>query len=167
MASFEDIELKERLFLKGYPFRRYGPRPQNPETRAITSLKKPLSACSVALVTTAGLSLADQHPFNTNMRMGDTSFREFPGSISPQLLEMHHRSWAFDQTGILRDRNLVLPLDRLREMLDQGEIGALAPYHYSFMGSIVGPGKLIKESAPEVARRLAASNVDVVFLTPV
>ncbi len=166
MASFEDIELKERLFLKGYPFRRYGPRPQNPETVAVTTLKKPLSACTVALVTTAGLSLADQPPFNTNIKMGDTSFREFPGSISPQSLEMHHRSWAFDQTGILRDRNLVLPLDRLREMVHQGEIGALAPYHYSFMGSIIGPSKLIKESAPEVARRLAASGVDVVLLTP-
>ncbi len=167
MASFNDIELTERLFLKGYPFHRYGPRSQNPETLAITDLKKPLSACTVALVTTAGLSLADQPPFNTNSKMGDTSFREFPGSISPQSLEMHHRSWAFDQTGILRDRNLVLPLDRLREMVKRGEIGALAPYHYSFMGSIVGPSKLIKESAPEVARRLAASHVDVVFLTPV
>lgn len=166
MASFEDIEFTERLFLRGYPFHRYGPRPQNPETLAITALKKPLSACTVALLTTAGLSLADQPPFNTTIKMGDTSFREFPGSISPQSLEMHHRSWAFDQTGILRDRNLVLPLDRLREMLNRGEIGAIAPYHYSFMGSIIGPSKLIKDSAPEVARRLAASNVDVVFLTP-
>lgn len=166
MASFEDIELTERLFLRGYPFRRYSPRPQNPETMAMTTLKKPLSACTVALVTTAGLSLADQSPFNTNIKMGDTSFREFPSSISPQSLEMHHRSWAFDQTGILRDRNLVLPLDRLREMLNKEEIGAIAPYHYSFMGSIVGPAKLIKESAPEVARRLVASSVDVAFLTP-
>jgi len=71
------------------------------------------------------------------------------------------------QTGVLRDRNLVFPLDRLREMLERGEIGAIAPHHYSFMGSIVGPSKLIKQSAPEVARRLAAEGVDVVLLTPV
>jgi hypothetical protein len=37
---------------------------------------------------------------------------------------------------VLRDRNLAMPLDRLREMHTRGEIGALAPQHYSFMGSI-------------------------------
>jgi len=134
---------------------------------AMTPLRKPLSTCTVALVTTAGLSLPDQPPFDVTIKMGDSSFRELPADISPQLLEMHQRSWSFDQTGVLRDRNLVFPLDRLREMLKRGEIGAIAPHHYSFMGSIVGPSKLIKQSAPEVARRLAADGVDVVLLTPV
>ena len=109
----------------------------------------------------------DQLPFDTSLRMGDSTFREFPSDISPQSLEMNHRSWTFDQTGILRDRNLVLPLDRLREMHAQGEIGAIAPHHFSFMGSIVGPNKLIKQNAPEVARRLVADGVDVALLTPV
>jgi D-proline reductase (dithiol) PrdB len=167
MARLDDVDLAERLFLKGYPFNRYGPRPNNPLTTAITPLRKPLSNCSVALVTTAGLSLPDQPPFDVTIRMGDSSFREIPAHISPQLLEMHQRSWAFDQTGILRDRNLAFPLDRLREMRERGEIGAIASHHYSFMGSIVSPSKLIKESAPEVAHRLAADAVDVVLLTPV
>jgi D-proline reductase (dithiol) PrdB len=167
VARLEDVELVERLFLKGYPFHRYAPRAGDPVTTAVTPLRKPLSACTIALITTAGLSLPDQPPFDVTVRMGDSSFREFPAEISPQLLEMHQRSWAFDQTGILRDRNLTFPLDRLREMHGRGEIGAIAPRHYSFMGSIVGPAKLIKESAPEVARRLVADSVDVVFLTPV
>lgn len=167
MAQLDDIELVERLFLKGYPFQKYAPRSGDPVTTAVTPLRKPLSECTVALVTTAGLSLADQPPFDSTIRMGDSSFHEFPGDISPQSLEMNHRSWAFDQTGILRDRNLVLPLDRLREMREHGEIGAIAPHHYSFMGSIIGPSKLIKESAPEVALRLVSDGVDVVLLTPV
>jgi len=167
VAQFDDIELVERLFLKGYPFRKYAPRSEDPVTTAVTPLRKPLSECTVALVTTAGLSLADQPPFDSTIRMGDSSFREFPGGISPQSLEMNHRSWAFDQTGILRDRNLVLPLDRLCEMREHGEIGAIASHHYSFMGSIIGPSKLIKGSAPEVALRLVSDGVDVVLLTPV
>ena len=166
MAKLDDVELAERLFLKGYPFNRYAPRPDNPVTTAMTPLRKPLAACTVALVTTAGLSLPGQPPFDTTIKMGDTSFREFPADMSLQSLEMHQRSWAFDHTGVLRDRNLALPLDRLREMRGRGVIGAIAPHHYSFMGSIIGPSKLIKESAPEVARRLAADNVDVVVLTP-
>jgi D-proline reductase (dithiol) PrdB len=167
VAQLEDVELTERLLLKAYPFSRYAPRPNDPVSMAVTPLRKPLAACTVALVTTAGLSLPDQPPFDTSIRMGDSSFREFPSDISPQALEMNHRSWAFDQTGILRDRNLVLPLDRLREMQARGEVGAIAPHHYSFMGSIIGPAKLIKQSAPEVARRLVADGVDVALLTPV
>ncbi len=167
MARLEDVDLVERLFLKSYPFHRYAPRSNDPVTTAVTTLHKPLSECVVALITTAGLSLPDQPPFDVTIRTGDSSFREFPAEISPQLLEMHQRSWAFDQMGILRDRNLTFPLDRLREMHQRGEIGAIAPRHYSFMGSIVGPAKLIKESAPEVAHRLFADNVDVVLLTPV
>jgi hypothetical protein len=35
------------------------------------------------------------------------------------------------------------------------------------MGSIIGPAKLVKQSAPEVAHRLVADGVDVALLTPV
>jgi len=167
VAQFDDIELVERLFLRGYPFQRYSPRPDKPASLAVTPLRKSLADCTVAIVTTAGLSLPDQPSFNTTNKRGDSSFREFPGDLSPQALEMNHRSWSFDQTGILRDRNLVMPLDRLREMRERGKIGAIALHHYSFMGSIVGPSKLIKETAPEVAHRLVNDGVDVVLLTPV
>lgn len=167
MAQLDDVELAERLFLKGYPFYKYAPRKEDPASLAVSPLKKPLQNCTVALVTTAGLSLPDQPPFDVTIKMGDPSFREFPGTISPQLLEMNQRSWSFDKTGILRDRNLALPLERLRDMQANGKIGSIAPHHYSFMGSIAGPRKLIRESAPEVARRLVADNVDVVLLTPV
>jgi len=167
MASLDEVDLAERIFLKGYPFSRYSPRPEDPVANAVAPLRKALAACTIALITTAGLNLPGQPPFDTSIKMGDSSFREFAGDISPQLLAMNHRSWAFDQTGILQDRNLVIPLDRLREMHTRGEIGALAPHHYSFMGSIIGPHKLIKEYAPEVARRLVADSVDVALLTPV
>lgn len=167
MARLDEVELAERLFLKGYPFARYAPRSGNPLFGAVTPLHKPLQECTVALITTAGLSLPEQQPFDASIRMGDSSFREFPVDISPQVLQMNQRSWAFDHTGVLRDRNLALPLDRLREMQARHEIGTVAPRHYSFMGSIVGPGKLLKQSAPEVARQLLTDQVDVVLLTPV
>lgn len=167
MATINDLDLTEKIFIKGYPFNRFAPRASDPASMAVTPLHKPLSECRVALVTTAGLSLPDQPPFNESNRMGDTTFREIPGDISPQLLEMHQRSWAFDHTGVLRDRNLAFPLDRLRELRDISEIGSIAPRHYSFMGSIAGPRRLINETAPEVARGLAADHVDVVLLTPV
>ena len=164
MARFEDLQMSERLFVQHYPFHRYSTIKQS---FAAPPLQKPLVCCTVALVTTAGLSLPQQAPFDTTIRMGDTSFREISGAIAPDLLEMHHRSWAFDQSGILRDRNLAFPLDRLREMAARDEIDAVAPHHYSFMGSISGPKRLIAETAPEVARRLVNDHVDIVLLAPV
>jgi D-proline reductase (dithiol) PrdB len=167
LAQLEDVAWKEQLLLKSYPFSSFGPRPGDPVAHAVTTLRKPLKDCTVALVTTAGLSLPDQPPFDITSRNGDTSFREFPADISPHLLEMNHRSQSFDHAGVLQDRNLTFPLDRLRELQQEQEIGAIAPHHYSFMGSIISPSKLIKVTAPEVARRLKADAVDVVLLTPV
>ena len=92
VARLEDVELAERLFLKSYPFHRYAPHPGDPVTTAVTPLRKPLSQCTVALITTAGLSLPDQPPFDVTIRMGDSSLREFPAEISPQLLELHQLS---------------------------------------------------------------------------
>jgi hypothetical protein len=36
MARMEDVEFKERLFLKGYPFKHYSPRPGDPVANAVT-----------------------------------------------------------------------------------------------------------------------------------
>jgi D-proline reductase (dithiol) PrdB len=78
-----------------------------------------------------------------------------------------HRSRSFDRSGIQRDPNLAFPLDRLRELASRGEIGAPARRHFSFMGSITAPGRLIRETAPEVARKIREDGADWALLVPV
>lgn len=162
MATYDDLSLHVRLFMKGYPFARYAldPVPCAP-------LRKPLSQARVALVTTAGLRTPEQAEFDHSIKMGDTSFREIPHDVDVPTLIESHRSYAFDHTGIEADRNLAFPLERFRELLAQGVIGALNQRHFSFMGSIVGPRKLIDETAPAVAQMLRDDGVDVALLTPV
>jgi D-proline reductase (dithiol) PrdB len=82
-------------------------------------------------------------------------------------LGIAHRSDAFDIRGIAADKNLALPLDRLKSLAEEGVIGSVAPRHFSFMGSISAPGRLIDRTAPEVARMLVEDAVDAVLLTPV
>jgi len=77
------------------------------------------------------------------------------------------RSTSFDHRGIEADRNLALPLDRLRELAAEGEIGEVAPRHLSFMGSITAPNRLVRHSAPEAAEILVRDAVDVALLVPV
>lgn len=160
MARFEDLKLPHRLFMKAY---RYRSVDWSPGAR----LEKPLNETEVALISTAGLHLPEQPPFDPTIKGGDVSFRELPNDLDVQQLRIAHRSSAFDQAGALKDRNLVLPLDRFRELVARHEIGSLNHRHFSFMGSITAPGKLISETAPRVAGKLQEDEVDAVFLVPV
>ncbi len=147
--------------MKGYPFSRHA---INPVPCAPMSV--PLSKARVALVTTAGLHTPQQKGFD-QVTIGDSSFREIPNTIATEDLIESHNSSSFDHAGVEADRNLVFPLDRFRELMEQGTIGELNHRHFSFVGSILNPRKLITETAPEVARRLRADKVNAVFLTPV
>jgi D-proline reductase (dithiol) PrdB len=160
VGSIDEFSLPVRLFLRTYPWRRIDPVPWAP-------LRKPLSDCRLALVSTAGLVLPGQEPFDASMRGGDYSFREIPVEASVESLVDTHRSETFDHEGIRRDPNLAFPLDRLRELVQAGRIGSLNSRHLSFMGSITAPGRLIRKTAPEAARRLAADGVDAALLVPV
>jgi hypothetical protein len=162
MATYDDLSLHIRLFLKGYPFSLYAVAPT---PRAV--LAKPLGQARVALVTTAGLRAPGQKDFDRMDMMGDPSFREIPNTAETRSLAESHRSYAFDHEAVRSDVNLAFPLDRFRELEARGRLGSLNHRHFSFMGSIVGPRRLIHETAPQVARMLAEDRVDAVFLTPV
>ncbi|HTR36096.1 MAG TPA: glycine/sarcosine/betaine reductase selenoprotein B family protein [Bryobacteraceae bacterium] len=160
MAKISDLKLAYQLFMKAYPYRRVDWRPG-------AVLQKPLSESRVAIVTTAAFYTPNQPRFDTSIRGGDWSFRTIPLETDLGSLRIAHRSDAFDTTGITADKNLALPLDRLQPMAEAGVIGSVAPRHFSFMGSIAAPGRLIAETAPEVARLIAEDAVDAVLLTPV
>jgi D-proline reductase (dithiol) PrdB len=162
LARYEDMSLAARLFMKSYPFSRYAPHEV-----PCAPLPKPLREARVALVTTGGLHLPDQPPFDESVRLGDASFREIPSGLDPQVLLESHRSGSFDHSGVAADRNMALPLDRFRELVEQRVIGELNHRHFSFMGAIIGPSRLIEETGPEVAGLLRQDGVDAAFLTPV
>jgi D-proline reductase (dithiol) PrdB len=125
-------------------------------------LRRPLSDSCLALVTTAGIHLRGDAPFVG----GDQSFRAIPADASPSEIIQSHNSIGFDRTAFLRDINVVFPVDRVREFVERGEIGSLSPTYFSFMGAQRPPyDRLLQETGPEVARRLRADGVEVVFLT--
>lgn len=161
MASLFKLDNLYRFFMKAYPVKSYGGPPPN------APLHKELNQCRVALITTAGLHLQEQTPYDDRIIGGDPSYREIPNTIETQVLALGHRSKAFDSSGTESDINLVFPLDRFRELETEGKIGSLNHRHFSFMGSITKPKPLIQKTAPEVAQMLEADDVDVAFLTPV
>ena len=160
MAKITDLKFAYQVFMRAYRYRKVDWHPG-------ARLEKPLSEARVAVVTTAAFFRPDQPPFDTTIRGGDYSYRMIPSDTDLSTLEIAHRSDAFDIRGITLDKNLALPLDRLRSLAEQRIIASVAPRHFSFMGSIAAPGWLISRTTPEVAQILLEDNVDLVLLTPV
>jgi D-proline reductase (dithiol) PrdB len=160
VGKLSEFSLSVRAFLKMYQWRRIDPVPWTP-------LSKPLAACRVALVSSAGLVMPDQEGFDESMRGGDPSFREISGDVDVKTLVDTHRSESFDHTGMEKDINVAFPLDRLRELAERGRIGSVNRRHLSLMGSITAPARFIKEHAPEAAENLVNDGVDVALLVPV
>jgi D-proline reductase (dithiol) PrdB len=128
--------------------------------------EKPLSACRVSLVTTAGVHHKDQTRFDLQDPEGDPTFRVIDASRPIGDLMITHD--YYDHSDADRDVNIVFPIERLKELESERVIGEAARIHYGFMGHITGRHveTLLHKSAPEVARRLRADEVHAVVLVP-
>jgi D-proline reductase (dithiol) PrdB len=129
-------------------------------------LRTPLERATVALVTTAGVHLAADPPFDMDDPDGDPTFRVIPAGAPRAAITITHK--YYDHAAADRDLNVVLPVDRLRELAEERRIGAVAPRIYGFMGHVDGRhlATLMERTAPDVAARLVADGADAVFLTP-
>ena len=123
-----------------------------------------LSQRRVAIITTAGLHLRSDQPFDSGGAGID--YRVIPGDVAPADLVMSHASVNFDRTGFQSDWNVVFPLDRLKELAREKIVGAVAAFHYSFMGAIPLVARY-EAKARELAAILKQDQVDAVLLTPV
>lgn len=138
-----------------------------------TPLGKSIQEAKFGLVTSAGLYDREKdQPFDLERELKEPSW----GDPSARLIE---RSTARDQIGvshlhlntepILQDVNIVLPLDRFEELLDEGEIGGLAEVHFSLMGYQGFPpdsSTWREQTAPQIVSQFKSEAVDCVLLTP-
>ena len=128
-----------------------------------TPLQKPLSESTVALVSTGGIHLRSQQPFDVYEAEGDWSSRLIPGEVDSRDLVVTHTHYATEDAQ--RDVNVMFPIDRLRELATEGMIASAAPIHVGFMGFIPDPTELVATTAPAAARDLQDRGVDIVLLT--
>jgi len=123
---------------------------------------KPLSECTVAIVTTAGLRTEGEDSWKPN----DSSYRMY--AADERGMTLGHLSPNFDRSGFVADINVAYPIDRLQEMADDGVIKATAPRHASFMGAQDENMDTIRmDTGPALAEEFKHDGVDVVLLTPV
>ena len=152
--------LNEKYGSMGFPPYKWSDNPTAPWT----PMTKALSHCTVAMLVSGGISHCATAPFNPDAR-NDHRVAAIDPSVASDEYQIHDS--YYDHTHADRDLNCLLPVDRLRELAQAGEIGAVAQPHWSgFMGRIYNRSKIIDESAPAFAENLVADGVDLLIAIP-
>jgi len=157
-------------FLTRQVMRAWADREQSAEQVAWTPLEKPLAECRVALISSAGIALRTDKPFDQqgereNPWWGDPSWRALPAETTAADVHIYHMH--IDPAPAEKDLDVILPLRRLRELADAGIVGDVSPRHFSIMGYILEATELVNKTAPELASELIRDEVDLALLVPV
>lgn len=149
------------------------------DTGPFTPLKMPLSETRVALLTSSGhfVKNADPEPFGTKDMIqeeviarideclkNEPTLSSIPAPTLKEDLCVRHP--GYDIRGAQSDPNVAFPLERLRELHQEGMIGELAPNAYSFVGAC-SQVRLLKYSGPQWVAMFQQQHIDAALLIPV
>lgn len=148
------------------------------EDGPLAPLEKPLAECRLGLLTSSGHFVAgdDPEPFGIkNMSQAEAVQRigkflrteprlaSIPVDTPTEKLRVRHP--GYDIRAAQADANVVLPLDRLRELAQEGIIGELASEAYSFVGACAQT-RLLKHAGPQWVGKLKEQQIDAALLVP-
>ncbi len=167
--TVDSFKFLPRIIATFYQMTEREPQLPIPWTPLVASVDK----AKFALVTSGGLYLRhSQPPFDLERERaepdwGDPSFRVIPVDTIQDDVAVSHLHLS---TGdIEKDFNILLPIQRMKEMVEEGRIGALAREHYAFMGYQGYPPRYHaweSDYGPQVAQAMLNEGVQAVLLTP-
>lgn len=168
--SYRFASMGTRKVAEGWIAKEVRMAKETPREIPWTPLDRPLSECRVSLISSGGIALRSDEPFDGEIERrdpwrSDPSFRVIPRNATEKDVEIHHLH--IDPSFARQDLNCVLPLQRLAELEASGEIGSVAPRHYSFMGYTTDASALLENSVPSMIRCLQEDQVDLVVLIPI
>lgn len=144
-----------------------------------TPLCKPLSESKVGLLTSsghfvkgddpkpfgkAGLTQEDVIPMIDEFLKTPPDLSAIPVDTPPEDITVRHP--GYDIRGSARDHNVAFPIKPLRQLADDGVIGALHDTAYTFVGAC-SQLRLRSKIAPEWAQLFKDKGVDIALLVPV
>jgi D-proline reductase (dithiol) PrdB len=133
----------------------------SPPKQAWIPITKPVNESKVALLSSAALRLEYQEAF---LPREDLSFRRIPSDPATGAITIDHHS----RIGRVpkQDPEIIFPRTALASLAQRGVIGALSPYHFSFMGGVRRSREIEDELAPAIAAELKKAAVDLALLVP-
>ncbi len=130
----------------------------------LTTVKRALPMLNLGLVTSAGAYIEGMEPFDISSRDGDLNFLEIP--IEVDAADMRYAARGYDPAAVIEDRNVQVPIDRLREYEANAVIGRLNPAWWSISSHIPNALRVADELAPKLAARLHRYEVHAALLIP-
>ena len=132
-------------------------------------LARPLTQARVALITSAGISLKSQPPFDMQREQreptwGDRSHRQIPRGTTEAQIDVNHLHINTDH--VKADINVLLPLRRMEELEREGVVGRLADTADSCYGFQWQTDDFLEEAIRPMGEQMKAEGVDAVLLTP-
>lgn len=124
-----------------------------------------LSNSRIMLISSAGGYLKhEQKPFDAANLMGDYSLRLFsPDTPFDQIAYTHEH---YDHKYVDADPQVLLPLQHLNTMVNNGVIGELAPIVINFMGYQPNVLRVVKELIPLIVEIAKKNKVQGALLVP-
>ncbi len=124
-----------------------------------------LSKSKLVMITTGGFYIADeQEPFDEPDMYGRYDIRLLPADMAPENFSISHTHYNHD--AVNEDRQVLLPMSHLQEMVDAGEIGEMAPNIISFMGYQPDATRVEDETIPAILAACKEMEVTAALLVP-
>jgi hypothetical protein len=149
------------------------------EEAPFTRLKQPLAETRLALMSSSGHFVAGDDPnplgveamtqAEAEARINEFVREEPQLSAIPMetpLENLQVRHGGYDVRGAQKDANVNFPIDRMRELRDEGVLPKLHPAAFSFVGAC-SQMRLQKETASRWAEYFHECRIDALLLVPV
>jgi hypothetical protein len=143
---------------KTYPFPAFEQAPWAP-------VRIPLAKGCLGIVSTAALYRRNNDtPFLDTVE-GDSQVLELPGDVKVSELTTSHAH--IPQDAITADANVALPLDALRAMVRDKQIGEIAPRFFSLNGYRSRADEVAMQTATKIAAAMADDGATHALIVPV
>lgn len=143
---------------KTYPFPAFEQTPWAP-------VRTPLVKGCLGIVSTAALYRRNiDTPFSDTIE-GDSQVLELPGDAKAAELTTSHTH--IPQDAIMADVNVALPLDALRAMVRNKQIGEIAPRFFSLIGYRSRADDVAMQTATKIAAAMADDGTTHALIVPV
>lgn len=134
-----------------------------------TPMIKPLNHTTISLITSAGINLKKDPPFDMEREKreifwGDRSYRIIPKDTTENDIDVNHLH--INTKYIKEDINVMLPLARMVEFEQDGIIGQLSSFSFSFYGFQWQNTDFLTEAIEPISKMMKSEGVEAVLITP-
>lgn len=128
-----------------------------------TPFEQPLNKAIVALVSSTGIHMKSQEPFDLKDEQGDRSFRVIPGDV--HLSDLMITNPHYDHSDADLDVNCVFPIETLRTLVSEGTIAGVGEKMVGLMGHTQQLKRIQDDTAIKIATEIERSRANTVILT--